>query len=131
MTSMTIGQLARRAGIRPSAIRYYEAQRLLPPPPRSGAAYRLYGPEALTLLRFVARSKELGFSLEETRQLIGSSKDDPPCILCRKFIERHLEEVEGQLERLRSLRDRLKRLLHQPEPERAVGGICPLVDGSQ
>lgn len=67
MTLMTIGQLARRAGIRPSAIRYYEAHGVLHPPTRSSNAYRLYGPEAVSLLHFIVQAKELGFSLCEVR----------------------------------------------------------------
>ena len=43
VTLMTIGQLARRVGIRPSAIRYYESQGILMPPMRSASEYRLYG----------------------------------------------------------------------------------------
>jgi MerR family mercuric resistance operon transcriptional regulator len=69
MTSMTIGQLARRVGLRHSAIRYYEGQGILRSPSRSANGYRVYGPEAIILLQFIRRSKELGFSLDEVRQL--------------------------------------------------------------
>ncbi|HVB67100.1 MAG TPA: MerR family transcriptional regulator [Acetobacteraceae bacterium] len=127
---MTIGQLARRVGVRPSAIRYYEAHGVLCPPVRSANTYRLYGAEAITLLRFVRRAKELGFSLHEVRQLIGASRDEPPCTLCRQVIARHLTQVEGELDRLRSLQDRLRRLLRSPLPE-AAGGICPLIEGDR
>ncbi|MDQ2804920.1 MAG: MerR family transcriptional regulator, partial [Pseudomonadota bacterium] len=111
---MTIGQLARRVGIRPSAIRYYEAQGVLRPPARSASEYRLYGSDAVSVLRFVQRAKELGFSLDEVRQLIKVSRDEPPCTLCRTLIDHHLAQVEGELRRLRSLRDRLKLLSRQP-----------------
>ena len=128
---MTIGQLARRAGVRPSAIRYYETRGVLLPSARSTNAYRLYGPEALTLLRFVLRSKELGFSLGEVRQIIAAAKNEPPCTLTRKLIESHLSDVEAELGRLRALRNRLKRLLDQPLPGKAVNGVCPLIDNGQ
>lgn len=128
MALMTIGQLARRVGLRPSAIRYYEAHGVLRPPARSANEYRLYGPDALTVLRFVLHGKELGFSLAEVRQIINASRNGPPCALTRKLVERHLAQVEGELRRLRSLQARLKRLLRQATAETG-DSICPLIDG--
>jgi MerR family copper efflux transcriptional regulator len=130
MTLMTIGQLAQRVGLRPSAIRYYEAHGVLRSPSRSANDYRLYGSDALTLLRFVRRAKELGFSLAEVRQIIEASRDKPPCALTRNLVERHLCQVESELLRLQSLRRRLRRLLRQPLPE-AADGVCPLIEGEQ
>ncbi len=130
MTRITIGQLARKVGLRPSAIRYYEAQGILRSPNRSASGYRLYGPEAVVLLQFIRRSKELGFSIDEVRQLIETSKTQPPCALSRKMIERHIAAVERELDRLRSLRDRLERLIQQPAPGQGASGVCPLIDGS-
>lgn len=127
MTLMTIGQLAREVGLRPSTICYYEAHGLRPPV-RSAREYRLYGSDAVALLRFVQRAKELGFSLEEIRQIIEMSRNQPPCALARELIERHLAHVEGELHRLRSLQARLKRLLRQAPPEIA-DGVCPLIKG--
>ncbi len=131
MTSMSIGQLARRVGLRPSAVRYYEAQGILRAPGRSANGYRLYGPEAIVLLQFIRRSRELGLSLDEVRKLIETSRKQVPCALSRKLIARRLSEVESDLHRLRSLRDRLKRLLQQPPPAEAANGVCPLIDNSQ
>lgn len=130
MNLMTIGQLAQRAGIRPSAIRYYEAHGVLQSPIRSSAAYRLYGPEAIRRLRFVVQAKELGFSLDEIRQLIESSKNEPPCVLCRELIEHHLAAIDDELRRLRSLRDSLKQLLDRPTPRQTTDEICPLIESS-
>jgi DNA-binding transcriptional MerR regulator len=131
MSWMTIGQLARRVGVRPSAIRYYEAHGVLGSPPRSPSDYRLYGSDAIAQLRFVVRAKELGFSLNEVRLLLESSKKDPPCVLCCELIERHLAEIEAELRRLRSLRDRLRRLARQPRTAAADSSICPLIENEQ
>lgn len=130
MTLMTIGQLARRVGVRPSAIRYYEAQGVLMPPKRSASEYRLYGSEAVSMIRFVRHARDLGFSLEQVRQLIDASRDDPPCILCRTLIDQHLSQVEEELQRLRSLRERLRRLARQPTPA-VADAICPLIEGGE
>lgn len=129
MALMTIGQLALRVGLRPSAIRYYESHGVLRPPARSANEYRLYGPDAVTVLRFILHSKELGFSLAEVRQIIDASRDEPPCALTRKLIERHLAQVEGELRRLRSLQVRLGRLLRHGAAPETEDGVCPLIDG--
>jgi MerR family mercuric resistance operon transcriptional regulator len=81
-------------------------------------------------VRFVRQAKEVGFSLEEIRQIIEASHIGPPCTLTRKLIERHLAQVESELHRLRSLQGRLKRLLHQMPPE-VTNRVCPLIDGDQ
>src|SRR5262245_12155899 len=73
---LTVGKLARKAGVRPSAIRYYEAQGILRFPERSASGYRLYGPETVTLLQFVRRARELGFSLAEIRRMIEASRQN-------------------------------------------------------
>lgn len=129
--AMTIGQLARRAGVRPSAIRYYEARGILRHPARSSNAYRLYDSEAVALLRFVTDAKALGFSLGEIRQLIASSQNEPPCALCRELIERHLVTIDVELRRLLSLRRSLKGLLRRPVSQQATDEICPLIQSSQ
>jgi MerR family mercuric resistance operon transcriptional regulator len=124
---MTIGELARRVGLRPSAIRYYEARGIVPPP-RSGSEYRLYGSETVAVIRFVRRARELGFSLEQIRQLIDASRDDPPCVTCRELLHQHLVQVEEELRRLRALRNRLRRLARQATPPTINGAICPLLE---
>lgn len=130
-SAMTIGQLARRAGVRPSAIRYYEAHGILRSPARSSNAYRRYGSEAVTRLRFITDAKALGFSLGEIRQLIASSKDEPPCVLCRELVERHLMTIDGELRRLQSLRSTLQRLLRAPAPQQTTDAICPVIQSGQ
>lgn len=127
MTLMTIGLLARRVGLRPSAIRYYEAHGVLRTPARSANDYRLYESDAVAMLRFVLRGKELGLSLAEVRQIIKASRDERPCALTRKLIERHLAHVEGELQRLRGLQTRLKRLLRRTPPGTS-DGVCPLIE---
>jgi DNA-binding transcriptional MerR regulator len=73
-TGMTVGQLARRLGMRPSALRFYEAQGLLLPPERTAAGYRLYPPQAEQTLRFIQRAQRLGFSLADIRGLLQAEQ---------------------------------------------------------
>jgi DNA-binding transcriptional MerR regulator len=70
MGTMVIGELARRAGVSPRTVRFYEALGLLPAPPRSEGGYRLYGEDDLRRLRFVRRARELGLPLREIRRLL-------------------------------------------------------------
>jgi len=67
---MAIGQLSALTGVNIETIRYYEKIKLLPPPPRAANGWRIYGPTERRILAFVRRSRELGFSLDEVRDLL-------------------------------------------------------------
>jgi len=67
---MQIGELARRAGVNIQTIRFYERERLLPPPPRTASGYRDYGQRDLDRVLFIRRNHEIGFTLTEVRQLL-------------------------------------------------------------
>lgn len=68
---LTIGQLAKRTGLRPSALRFYEAEGLLQPSAHTEAGYRLYSPVAEETLRFIQRAQRLGFALADIRALLA------------------------------------------------------------
>lgn len=70
MGTLTIGRLAKRAGIRASALRYYEEQGLIQPVERTSAGYRLYSPETEQTLQFIQRAQRLGLALTDIRQLL-------------------------------------------------------------
>ena len=69
MKNVTIGQLAREAGVKVSTIRFYECSNLLTQPGRNLSGYRQYTMDSLKLLKLIIRSKELGFTLEEISEL--------------------------------------------------------------
>jgi len=71
MRTLTIGRLAREAGVNLETVRYYERRGLLPRPPRSESGYRLFPEDAAGRLRFIRRAQELGFSLAEIRELLS------------------------------------------------------------
>ncbi len=70
MRLLTIGQLAKRVGVRTSTLRYYEEQALLTPTSRSDAGYRLYDEQAEQNLLFIQRAQRLGFLLSDIRTLL-------------------------------------------------------------
>jgi MerR family transcriptional regulator, redox-sensitive transcriptional activator SoxR len=77
MSALSIGEVARRAGVRPSAIRYYEKVGLLTPPPREHGQRR-YAPSVLHALMVIRYAKRAGFTIAETKHLIGGFAPDVP-----------------------------------------------------
>lgn len=92
---LTIGELARRAGVRTSALRYYEKEGLLEPADRTEAGYRLYMPEDEQTLRFIQRAQRLGFSLADIRELLPGQGGGAARIV--EIAEARLVELERQL----------------------------------
>ena len=71
MEALTIGQVARRAGVGIETVRFYERRGLIKDPPRTAAGCRQYPADVVLRLRFVKRAKELGFSLKEIAELLS------------------------------------------------------------
>lgn len=125
MEGLTIGELARRAGVRISTLRYYERRELLPPPHRNESGYRLYPPEAVAVVGFIGRAKSLGFSLEEIRELLSlrASQGRPEL---KGRIQAKLGEIRAKLRELEALRRSLEELVEACEG-RGEGDGCPIL----
>jgi MerR family transcriptional regulator, mercuric resistance operon regulatory protein len=109
---MKIGAAAAASGCHIETIRYYERIGLLPHPARSVSGYREYLPEEVDRLRFITRGRELGFSLEEIRSLLGLSDD--PTLSCRdvdQLARHHLADVRQRLSELRRIAQELERTI--------------------
>jgi DNA-binding transcriptional MerR regulator len=78
MPEWTIGQLARRVGMRTSTLRFYEEQGLLVPARRNESGYRLSAPQTEQILRFIQRAQRLGFSLGDIQILLHAERDRDP-----------------------------------------------------
>jgi len=101
---LTIGQVARAAGINASAIRYYERERLLPPAERTGGQRR-YREETVRRLEVIDIAKRAGFSLEEIRTLLDASDaGEPSHERLRTLAERKLPDVEALIGRAEAMR---------------------------
>ena len=113
MESMSIGEVARSAGVRPSALRYYEGVGLLPPPERENGRRRYDGEvlrEVLDRLAVVRVAQQAGFTISEIRTLLnGYSEDTPPSERWRLLAEEKLPEVEALVERALGMKDLLER----------------------
>ena len=106
---LSIGEVARRAGVAPSALRYYEREGILPEAERVSGR-RVYGSEVLTLLRMVSVAKQAGFTLDEIRTLCTAFPEEtPPSRRWRQLADRKLDEVDSLIARAQAM----KRILQQ------------------
>jgi len=113
-SSFKIGDLARTTGTKVETIRYYERIGLLPPPARTDGNYRVYAGYHLDRLRFIRRGRDLGFSLEEVRALLGLADDrGRSCAEVDRIARAHLTEVERKLADLIALGAELQQLIEQ------------------
>jgi MerR family redox-sensitive transcriptional activator SoxR len=109
---MKIGQLATRAGVNASAIRYYEKLGLLPAPQRSGGQRR-YPSDALNRVLLLRFAGEMGFSLAEIKLFLNGLRENAPVgPRWRKLAHRKIKEVEENIRRSLLLKSLLENLLH-------------------
>ena len=111
---LSIGELARRTGVKVPTIRYYEQIGLLPAPPRTEGQQRRYDRAAVARLSFIRHSRELGFDVEAIRTLV-SLQDDPDqsCATADQIAKTHLVEVEKRIASLTALRSELQRMVEE------------------
>ncbi|MDQ6987798.1 MAG: heavy metal-responsive transcriptional regulator, partial [Mariprofundaceae bacterium] len=92
---MKIGELAKMTGVSIDTIRYYEQRGLIPTAVRSTSGYRQYSPEDVRRLKFIVQAKDLGFTLEETGQLLAIRADGRACAEVRAVAEAKAEEIDA------------------------------------
>lgn len=109
LTAMTIGRLARTAGVNVETIRYYQRRGLLVTPRRPVGGVRRYPPETLSRLHFIKRAQELGFTLREITELLKLG--DSSCKETRAIAEHRLADIEARIRDLQSMRVTLGKLI--------------------
>ena len=123
---MNIGDASERSGLPPKTIRYYEDIQLLKPA-RGGNGYRDYSNEDIHRLRFLQRSRSLGFSVEECRQLLSLYGDKARESADVKAIaEARLTEIDRKIAELQGLRKTLQHLVHYCHGDTRPD--CPIID---
>jgi MerR family transcriptional regulator, Zn(II)-responsive regulator of zntA len=130
---MRIGELASELGITSQAVRFYERAGLLKEPARSESGYRQYGADDLKRLRFIRQAKALGFTLNEIGSMLRMhDAGHAPCSEVIAIAERHLEEVEAEIDRLLRFRRQLSSALaawRKVKTRQVAGGaICELIE---
>jgi Cu(I)-responsive transcriptional regulator len=108
VTHLTIGKLAKETGTTVETIRYYERVGLIAAPARTNGNYRSFRLEDLERLRFIRRTRDLGFSLDEVRALLDMAAErDRDCGQVDDLANRHLREIDRKIADLAALRHEL------------------------
>lgn len=137
-SELTIGRLARVAGVNVETVRYYQRVGLIHEPPRPPEGYRRYSPDTVDRIRFIKRAQKLGFSLGDISELLELG--DGRCADVRARAEQKNAQIEAQIRDLEAMRDTLEKLIracrsgkdpvHCPivqslaEPQPAPAGPC-------
>ena len=101
MKTLTIGQLAGRAEVGVETVRFYERKGLLEEPERRSSGYRQYDERGVDRLRFIRRAKELGFTLNEIKELLSLRLD--PTTTCADVKSRAEEKIDDIQDKIRTL----------------------------
>jgi MerR family mercuric resistance operon transcriptional regulator len=128
MEYLTIGRLARRAGVHIETVRYYQRRGLLAEPPRSLSNYRLYPEDTVRRVRFIKRAQELGFSLREIEELLSlRAAPRARCAEVRRRAEAKTEAIEEKIRALKSMRRALGKLIAECSG-RGPATECPILE---
>jgi MerR family mercuric resistance operon transcriptional regulator len=122
---LTIGRVARAAGVNVETIRYYQRVGLLREPGKPLGGVRRYGKDSIERVRFIKRAQQLGFSLGEVRNLLILN-DGVHCRETRAIAAQKLALIETRIVDLQSLRKRLKSLIAACDA--GAAGACPILD---
>ncbi len=126
--TMTVGELARRAGVGVETVRFYERRGLLAEPTRKASGYRLYGEEVVARLRFIKRAKELGFTLKEVAELLALRLDpDTTCAEVKQKARDKIADVEAKIRDLERVRQALLGVTASCKG-RGPTSACPILD---
>ncbi|MCZ6807978.1 MAG: MerR family DNA-binding protein [Deltaproteobacteria bacterium] len=125
---LTIGQVAKQAGVGVETIRFYERRGLIAEPKRRASGYRQYALDAVRRIRFIRRAKELGFTLEEISDLL-SLRVDPNSTSSdvRKRARDKITDIEDKIARLERMRAALKRVASKCKG-RGPTSECPILE---
>ncbi len=127
MKQMTIGQVARRAGVGVETVRFYERQGLLEEPARRESGYRQYAADAVGRLRFIRRAKDLGFTLKEIKELIALGQDpDATRADVRRKAEDKIADIEARVRDLLRIKGALQALTSACDGHGPLEG-CPIL----
>jgi len=124
---MNIGEAAKASGVSAKMIRHYESVGLFPEASRTEAGYRQYSEKDIATLRFVRQSRDLGFSIEQIRELLGLWQNRRrPSRQVKALAEAHLKELDQKLQELQAMKSTLQHLVHcchgDDRPD------CPILD---
>jgi Cu(I)-responsive transcriptional regulator len=124
---MNISEAAQRSGVSAKMIRYYESVALMKPAARRNNGYRDYGDTEVSVLQFIRRTRDLGFSLEEVSALLALWRDRKrPSREVKRLAQAHIADLERRMKEMRAVLRTLRDLAqHCHGDERSE---CPILD---
>lgn len=125
MKSLTIGQLAEAANVNVETIRYYQRVGLIDEPPKPHTGFRSYSPDVAERIHFIKRAQQLGFTLDEIRELLELGEGHCADVRARAEIKR--DQIDAQIRDLRALRKTLDRLIGACGSGKEAPA-CPIVE---
>lgn len=129
----TVNELAKRSNAAAHVVRYYLRIGLIEPTAQQENGYRLFAPAQATRLRFIRLAKQLGFTLNEIRQILEhSERHESPCQEVRKIIQRRIEENRVKIDEMMKLQTRMESALslwqNMPDGEPDGNSVCHLIE---
>jgi len=119
--NISIGQLSAKTGIKVPTIRFYEQIGLVAAPPRTEGNQRRYGQPEVDRLNFIRNARELGFEVEDIRELLAmAAEPQASCHQADSIAMNHLHDIDQRIARLKALRSELSRMIE----ECGHGHIC-------
>lgn len=128
MTLLSIGKVAKRASISVETIRFYERMGLLAEPQRKASGYRQFSEADVRKLVFIQHAKNLGFSLNEIKELLSLQADNRSTSREIRNIAAHkLQDIENKIKMLERMRETLQHLVNKC-PGKGPTSECPILD---
>jgi Hg(II)-responsive transcriptional regulator len=127
MTTLSVGQVARQAGVNLETVRYYERRSLLAPAHRTPSGYRQYAPNTVQRIEFIKRAQALGFTLDEVADLLALSAENPGyCAAVKREADGVVGRIDQKLKELTRMRQALGELVDACRSNRRASQ-CPLL----
>lgn len=126
--TLTRGELAKRCQVNFETVRYYEREGLISKPARTASNYRIYGQETVRRIRFIKRGQELGFTLNEIKELLSlPAQPEARCADVQRRAKAKIANIDDKIRSLKAMRRALSKLLTRCTGR---GGLseCPILD---
>ncbi|MFD2760393.1 MerR family transcriptional regulator [Lentibacillus juripiscarius] len=128
MEGLTISQVAKKANVNIETIRYYERRGLISEPPRSESGYRKFTLEVVEDIKFIKRTQDLGFTLEEIKNILAASNDEKfRSGEMHAFAINKMEEIETKIHNLKHMKTLLEDLTEKCPGSGISKSECPII----
>ena len=126
--ALYVGEVARQAGVNLQTVHYYERRGLIPGLPRSSSGYRLFDAETVSMIRFIRRAQELGFTLKEIQELLElRAAREGDCGGILEIARRKVRLINDKISDLEAMRDALETLMESCSRDKPIVE-CPIIE---